>query len=306
MAAAWPSVESLEKNRWFETTHVHTAMNWLLRVLPVVSKAQIPLFFGRSLNHREEAAIRSMVADRHRVRDRWYHDLVTIFRRRGWKDGGAIGFYQNKLWNPFMAPGVLASAGKPGDWLLLGSDLVSWARTFADESDIPLHWAVEAGGYGAGMLVRHLGGVRQEWVIYLERHGGRDTIHEVMAGVIQELGPLINAAVNAGLVLEVRLIWGSAMLRRGFSGTRFRERAEDVNAALKDLGMLPSLRGGRSLPTSQVGWHHGIVLGRSSARVFEVIDWHPLKVKRWVKMGPNPGVLMPLRENNGLVGKDYL
>jgi hypothetical protein len=283
---------------WFEGQSGYTAMAWLLECVPGVMASHIPVILGKGLTDSEVRALRATNwGHMKRVLDPVTGNPVRVMAGPWWPKprakSQAVGWYQNALWNPLIGPGVLASMARKGDWLLLGEDLRRWSKGLGLEDGLVRHWSVSEGGRGAGFLVRHLGGAKQEWVFLMERRFASSLLEDVVFRFLQEVSPLLTAGTESGLSLTVRLMWTTARTaEKGLTCDATTRRMREVQRLLREA-QKPGRRDGHWVPPKQVKWEHGIVYHLGQPTGWKMANWEPEMPRPWKQIIPSSGALWP-------------
>ena len=120
-------------------------------------------------------------------------------------------YYHQYGWNPVVAPlallNVAASIYRPA-MLLLGEDLLSWARTFCPpDTVLPTDWSLKNGGTGVGVLLVPSANpeIPEEWVFYLEP---ACKLKPAIKSLVEAIAPVLSARLHFGVRVTCTLLVG--------------------------------------------------------------------------------------------------
>ncbi len=180
--------------------------------------------------------------------------------------------YLDLGWHPLCGPIILRTLYREGDNLLLGKHFFTWAMGIKDivPSSLPTHWLSEAGGTGAGMLVRMGRDKVEEWIFMLV-HNNTRLIEQVNA-LFRDINGLLEAKLRDGTAPpRIRFL----ITHNGFwekpSRAETRKKLHTYREAFRHGVLIVDTAGQTYIPLGEVQVGFGVVAG---VRSLDPKHWH--------------------------------
>lgn len=224
--------------------------------IPGFAESHAPFLFGFRIFRSFRSPLQR-VGFMTRVNDPVYG--YTLFRSGFVPAPPRIPFsYMDYGWHPLIGPAILKALYQEGDNLLLGGHFIAWAQGIQgmDVSRLPIHWLVEVGGLGGGMLIHTNENQEEEWIFMMV--DDKTQIVDQVNTLIKDLSGIMEAWLKTGApapVMRLMLVSG------GLDQTPSRQRTDGKILKRKEAFRkgIPIYAEGRPLGVVRVRF--GIVLG---------------------------------------------